>query len=266
MYSLIKQIQLFKIRKKYLFKNQISYTPKSNKNYNSKILTYINSKISSKDKMLNNIGNPYNLGGKTFYIIKIMLTVFFVVLSLVKGLPIINIVIISTISFFLLDLLILLNKRNLYANIYKDLLNIVDSAYLQLASNITINKMLRDISSVCKTKVLKNAFVSMSNVYEYTGFNIQTAVLELKNRFDILEIDMFCNALVEQTLLGDNIALFENLSNVLNQKNIEQIKLNTKKKIILITIGIGVTLLNISLLVFYPIMNSFSSSFSNIFY
>ncbi len=259
-------MQLLKIRRKYFFKSQISYTPKRSKNYNSKILADINSKISNKQRQLNNLGNPYGLNGKNFYVVKFLLLAIFLILSIINDLSYINILIVSIISFFLLDILIFLNKKSLYSNIQKDLSNIVDNVYLQLASNINMSKILRDISYVCKTKVFRDALVSMSNVYEYTGYNIQTAVLELKRKFDIVEVDMFCNALVEQTLLGDNIALFENLSNVLTQKNLEQIKLNTKKKIVFITMGITVTLLNISLLVFYPIMNSFSESFSNIFY
>lgn len=201
-----------------------------------------------------------------FYILKITITLMFITLCIIKQLPFVNLIIISIISFFLIDILVFLNKKNVYSSIQKDLLNIVDSLYLQVASNIPVDKILKQIPYICNTKVLKNALISMSNVYEYTGFNIQTAVLELKNRFNIVEVDMFCNALVEQSLLGDNIALFENLSNILTQKNIDQIKIDTKKKIVFITMGIGVTLLNISLLVFYPIINSFSESFSNIFY
>ena len=77
---------------------------------------------------------------------------------------------------------------------------------------------------------------------------------------------MFCNVLVEQTMLGENLYMLENLSNILAQKNIEMIKTSTRKKVMLITIGIAVSLINISLLVFYPIINTFSQGFNNIFY
>lgn len=264
-YCLIKQIQLQKIKKRYVFTNRITYTPNRNKNYNSKILRNIISKMQKKEIKLNNLGNPYNLNGKTFYMLKFILLIFFLILSLICNLSVISTLITSTISFFLIDILIFLNEKSLYSNIQKDLINVVDNVYLQLASNVNMDKILRNLSTSCKTPVLRYAFVSMSNVYEYTGFNMQTAVLELKNRFNISEVDMFCNALVEQNLLGENLPLIENLSNMLVQKNIEQIKLDTKKKVMLITVGIVITLLNITLLVFYPIMNSFSQGFSSIF-
>lgn len=265
-YCLIKQIQLRKIKNKYIFKKHISYTFIHNKNYNSKILQNIIQKIQKKEIQLNNLGNPYKLNGRTFYIVKILLFIFFFILSLAINPSIFSIIIVPALAFYSLDFLILLNIKSLYSTIIKELQNITDSLYLQLASNVTMDKVLRNISISCKIPVLRNAFISMSNVYEYTGFNIQTAVLELKNRFNISEIDMFCNALVEQTILGDNISLFENLSDMLAQKNIEQIKKDTKKKVMFITVGIVVTLVNITLLVFYPIVNSFSQGFSNIFY
>lgn len=260
------QIKLQRKREKYIIKNQITYIPSRNKNYNSKILKNIISKIEEKDKQLNNLGNPYGLNGKKFYLVKLAITMFFLIASVFNGQSIINIFVISTISFFLLDLLVSIQKKTLYSNITQDLANIVDTVYLQITSNINIREILKKLPELCNTKVFKNALVSMSNVYEYTGFNMQTAVLELKKRFEITEVDMFCNALVEQTMLGDNILLFENLSNLLSQKSLERIKINTKKKVVLITVGIAITLLNITILVFYPIMNSFSQSFSNIFY
>ena len=239
---------------------------KCNKNYNSKILKNIISKIELKSKKLNNLGNPYGLNGKRFYITKFAILMFFLIASIINGQSVLNTFVISTISFFLLDLLVSIQKKSLYSEISTDLANIVDTVYLQITSNINIREILKKLPEICKTKVLKNALISMSNVYEYTGFNMQTAVMELKKRFEITEVDMFCNALVEQTMLGDNVLLFENLSNSLSKKSLDRIKMNTKKKVVLITVGIAITLLNITLLVFYPIMNSFSQSFSNIFY
>lgn len=215
--------------------------------------------------MLNNLGNPYGLNGKMFYVIKIVLVIAFLQLSIINDLHIIAIIIVEVVSFFIMDILILLNQKSLYNSVQKDLLNVIDSLYLQITSNITMDKILKNIPYVCNNNILKHAFISMSNVYEYTGFNIQLAVLELKKRFDIVEVNMFCNALVEQTMLGDNLSLLENLSNMLTQRNIEIIKVSTKKKVILITVGIVVTLINITLLVFYPIMNSFSQGFNNVF-
>ena len=265
-YCLLNRIKLHKFVRKYILKRNINYVPNQNKNYNSKILKIIISKIQQKDIMLNNLGNPYGLNGKKFYIIKVALPIFFLQLSIINKVNVIAIIVVEIISFLIMDILVLLNKKSLYNSVQKDLQNVIDSLYLQITSNITMDKILRNIPYVCNNNIVKSAFISMSNVYEYTGFNIQLAVLELKKRFDIVEVNMFCNVLVEQTMLGENLYMLENLSNILAQKNIEMIKTSTRKKVMLITIGIAVSLINISLLVFYPIINTFSQGFNNIFY
>jgi len=148
----------------------------------------------------------------------------------------------------------------------EDLLNIIDTIYLQMASNIAIDKILKNAAKNCKNKLLKKSFINMSNVYEYTGYNIHMAIKEINEKINLPEIEMFCNGLVEQITLGENLMIFENLSNILTEKYLEKIKQNTKNKVLLITGGIAITLINISLIVFYPILNSFKSGFNNIFY
>lgn len=191
--------------------------------------------------------------------------IFFFIQTILQSNSVAFSILISTIAFFLIDLLIYLYKANLRLEIERDLLNVVDNIYLQISSNIKTDKILKNIYKDCKNRNLKKSFVSLSNTYEYTGYNMQDAVKKIKYKFDIVEIEMLCNSLVEQVILGDNLTSFENLSNILREKYIDNLKKSTSKKVVLITIGIAITLINISLIVFYPILQSFNEGFNSIF-
>ena len=43
----------------------------------------------------------------------------------------------------------------------------------------------------------KKAMIEFATTYELTELNIDKAVKVLRDRFDILEVEMFCNALLE---------------------------------------------------------------------
>ena len=101
--------------------------------------------------------------------------------------------------------------------------------------------------------------------YELSELNIDIALDELKNKFDILEINMFCNSLKEYNKVGDIIEILKNLSNMLKVKYIEKIKEATRVKVLYITFGVIVALGNIVLLTFYPLFTSIGQGFNTIF-
>ena len=56
-------------------------------------------------------------------------------------------------------------------------------------------------------KDFKKAILEFSMKYELSELNIDIALDELKNKFDILEINMFCNSLKEYNKVGDIIEI-----------------------------------------------------------
>ena len=263
-YFIVDNIKLLIIKKRYISNNNLDFSYQKRK---SKIRTIIyRIPIFEKiDIVLERLNNPYGLNIEKYLIIKFFLFIFFFIQTFLQSQSIIFSIIMALISFMLVDLLIYLYKNNQKKEIEKDLLNIVDNIYLQISSNIKIDKVLKSIYKDCTNKNLKNSFISLSNAYEYTGYNIQEAVKKIKYKFDTIEIEMLCNSLVEQIMLGQNLMSFENLSNILREKYIDNLKKSTNKKVILITISIAITLLNISLIVFYPILKSFNEGFNSIF-
>lgn len=101
--------------------------------------------------------------------------------------------------------------------------------------------------------------------YELSELNLDVALDELKNKFDILEINMFCSSLSEYNKVGNIIEILENLSDILKVKYIEKIREVTRTKVLYITFGVVIALGNIILLTFYPLFTSIGQGFNTIF-
>jgi Flp pilus assembly protein TadB len=169
------------------------------------------------------------------------------------------------IGYFFTDFYILLNKKSRDNEICLDLLNVVDSICLQLSADVSLKDAFKKQYENCINRDFKKALIIFSTKYELSELNIDVAIQELKNRFDILEIEMFCSALSQYNKTGNIIEILENLSEILKNKAIKKIKETTNSKIILVTFGVIIAISNIVLLTFYPLFISIGQGFNVIF-
>ena len=211
-YCILKNYLLKKEASKYKKKNSIKFL-KPNYNFN-KILKKFNF-LKSKDEFLSKQGYPLNLNIISYYGVKIFLSLLFFAAACVNYKSSIISIIFFIIGYFLIDLYILLNKKNRDKEICTDLLNVLNSISLQLAANITLKDSLKKQFEICKNKDFKRALLEFSNKYELSELNAEKPLMELKNKFDILELNMFCNALIEYNKVENIIEILENLSEIL---------------------------------------------------
>ena len=174
-------------------------------------------------------------------------------------------IILGLVGYYFLDLYISLNKKSRDNEICTDLLNVTDSICLQLSSYVPLKESLKNQYENCKNKDFRKAIMIFATKYELSELNINEAINDLNNRFDILEVDMFCNTLRQYTKLGNIIELLENLSSVLKVKYLDRLKEKTKTKVIYITFGVIIALANIVLITFYPLFISIGNNFNQIF-
>ena len=107
--------------------------------------------------------------------------------------------------------------------------------------------------------------LALSTKYELSELNVENAIQELKAKFDILEINMFCNALKEYNKVENIKEILDNLSEMLKKKYIDKLKEKTRIKILYITCGVIIALGNIILIIFYPLFISIRQGFNTIF-
>lgn len=261
-YLLVNKYSIFLKTDKYKKKNNLYFSTKeySIKNFFQKI-----NFVKAKDNFLSKQGYPLNLNAISYYLLKVSLTflLFFaasfnynsVLLGLVLG----------ALGYFCVDIYIYLNKKTRDNEICTDLLNVVDSISLQLAAEMNLKDSLRRQFENCKNKDFKRAILEFATQYELSELDINKSLEELKNKFDILEINMFCNSLKEYSKVGNIIEILENLSDTLKTKYLEKVKSDTRTKVLYITFGVILALGNIIMLTFYPLFISIGQGFNSIF-
>lgn len=257
--------------KNYLLKKEVTEYKKKNTvkkieaDYNvKKILEKFNF-LKTKDKFLSRQGYPLNLNIITYYATKLILSAIFVISASINYKSSVIAIIFLFIGYFLIDLYILINKKIRDAEICTDLLNVSNSISLQLSANITLKDSLKKQFEICKNKDFRRAMLEFSTKYELSELNAEKPLEELKNKFDILELNMFCNALMEYNKVENIIEILENLSEVLKVKYMARLREATRTKILYITFGVILALGNIILLTFYPLFISLGQGFNTIF-
>lgn len=221
--------------------------------------------LKTKELFLSKQGYPLKLDSIRYYFFKVMLFLIFLIAGLQNYDSIIISIIFSLIGYFFIDIYIYLNKRSRDVSICNDLYNVTNSLCLQLSAHMTMKDALKFQFENCKNMDLKLAMIEFSTSYELSELNIDVATNRLKNKFEILEIDMFCNALEEYNQTGNVIEILENLSETLAEKQVTKLKEDTRAKVIYTTFGVIIALINIIMLVFYPLFISIGQNFNNIF-
>lgn len=261
-YIILKDILVQKQIDNYKKKNKLKIIPKEK--FSKNILKKSNF-LNSKDKLLSKQGYPLNLNAVTYYITKILLASIFFLSASFNYNSVLLSIIFPIIGYFLIDIYILINKKTRESAICEDLLNVTNSISLQLSANIPLKDSLKKQFEICKNKDFKKAMLEFSTNYELSELSIEKSLKILQDKFDITEINMFCNALSEYNKVGDITEVLENLTEILKTKYIEKLKETTKKKIVYITLGVIIALCNIVLIIFYPLFISIGQGFSTIF-
>ena len=221
--------------------------------------------LKSKDEFLFRLGYPLKLNAISYYVCKFMLTILCFLSSKMNYDSILATTIFSFIGWFLLDGYLYLYQRSRDASVCAYLLNVVNSISLQLSANITLKDSLKKQFEICQNKDLKQAMLKFSTKYELSKLDLEDALKELKNSFQIVEMDMFCNTLSQYFKVTNMLEVLEHLSEALEEKQLRKIRDKTRSKILYITCGVVLALGNMILLTFYPLFVSLGNNFNTIF-
>lgn len=221
--------------------------------------------IKTKEIFLSKQGYPLKLDVIRYYSLKILLLLLFFIVGLFNYNSITYAVILAGCAYFIIDLYIAVNRKSRDSEICNDLLDVINSICLQLSAHVSLKDSLKKQYENCKNIDFKKAMIEFSTSYELSELNIDYAIQKLNDKFSILEVDMFCNALSEYNKTGNIVEVLENLSDSLSNRQIEKMKQVTRNKVIYITFGVIIALTNIILLTFYPLFVSIGQGFNNVF-
>lgn len=221
--------------------------------------------IKTKENYLFLQGYPLKLNGITYYIFKILLASVFLLSGLVNYNLFWVAIFFAGIGYMIIDFYIAINKKSRDSEICEDLLNVTNSIALELSSYVPLNESLKYQYQNCKNKDFRNAIMMFATNYQLSELNVEEAINDLNKRFDILEVDMFCNTMRQYLKIGNIVELLENLASVLRCKYMDKLKEKTKEKVLYITFGVIIALSNIVLITFYPLFVSVGNNFNQIF-
>jgi len=261
-YLLAKRLYVTQQVKKFKKRNIISNFAKEN--FFKKLFSKINL-IKTKENDLFLQGYPLKLNAISYYLMKILLATVLGIGGFVNYHSLLSSILLACIGYFFLDFYMMLNKKTRDSEICNDLLTVTNSITMQLASYVPLKDSLKMQYENCRNKDFKKAMMMFATKYELSELNIDEALKDLNSRFDILEVDMFCNTIRQYNKVGDIIDLLENLSFVLKEKYIKKMKDKTREKILYITFGVVLALSNIILITFYPLFISIGNNFNQIF-
>lgn len=256
--------QIYISRKSENYKKRINSKLSTKENSLKNFFSKINF-ISSKENFLSKQGYPLNLNAISYYFLKTFLALLLLFASILNYKSTILGIILAICGYFCVDVYILLHIKNRNSEICVDLLNVVDSIILQLSAEVSLRDSLKYQYQNCKNEDFKKAILEFSTQYEFSELNIEKSLKELQNKFDVMELNMFCNSLKEYNKIGNIIEILENLSENLKIKYIDKVKEDTRTKVIYITAGVILALGNIILITFYPLFISIGQGFNNIF-
>lgn len=221
--------------------------------------------IRTKENFLSKQGYPLKLNGISYYFLKIILTATLAIAGLINYNSYVLMALLSVLGFTFIDIYIAINKKNRDSAICIDLMRVTDSMCLQLSSYIPLKESLKNQYENCRNNDFKKAIMIFATKYELSELNINEALNDLNSRFDILEVDMFCNTIRQYIKVGNIIELLENFSDVLKEKQMNEVRERTRTKVIYITFGVIIALTNIILITFYPLFISVGNNFNEIF-
>ena len=256
-YNLISYSQVKKKQKAILQSNNI-YLSKNKKNF---VSLYIN-KIESK---LFNLGYPYKLNTKKYIVFKYVLPIVIFIIGVLNYNSIKISLILFLISFFTPNYLIYSYTKDEKNILINEIKNLTNSIVLSLSAYGTLEYAL----NIAKNTLTHPRFILEFDkfIYEYKmyGYNIKQAAINLEKKFDSYELSLFLSTLIQGDAEGNLLENLEKFSETLELNYFKYLKKKSAERLMYVTLGTVLSLVNIVLVVMYPIFKQVIDNLQVIF-
>lgn len=209
------------------------------------------SKVESK---LSNLNYPYKLTKKKYLIIKYLCSTIIFLISFINYKTIKVPLILLIVVFLIPDYLIYSYTKKEKQILIGELNGIVSSLILSLTAFSTFSKSLELAGKNIKHKRFKETYVTFTKTYVMNGYNLKEASKILKNKFNSYELTLFLTTLMQGENDGEIIESLERYKEVLEINYFKYLKRKGATKTLYVTLGTVVSLINLVLVVMYPII------------
>lgn len=236
----------------------------------NKVLDFVKQKIESELKnktseILINLENPYGFTGNKFFIIKYILSFLICILIFFRTNNFFISIIIYTYIFFIPNIIIFFFKKNENNKIIEDLNNIANSLILSTSADINLVDALKYSVNIIKYPRFKRTFNNFVNDYVLFNYNINKAIIDIRNKFDYYELNLFTDILIQENKNGKIDSALKVFSETLDLSYFKYLKYKSLKRNLLITFATVISVINITAISVYPIIMQIIDSLNQIF-
>jgi len=261
-YNLVSYLSIIK-KSKYINSNRFTSNAilskiLENKNFISVYLNNVNNKIVSLE-------NPYGLTLGRYILIKYFISIMFFIVIYFRSENVFLSSILFFILFFIPNILISSFKRKENLIIIGEISNIVQSLILSLEASMNIHQALEVSYSSLKYKRFKENYKKFVDNYMLYNLNTSRAVEDFSKKFNSYEFNMFISILLDS---NKNVGLkeeFEAFNKTLDIVYFKYLRYKLEKNFFIVSMFTVVSLINIFLIVGYPMVMQISSGFQNLF-
>lgn len=228
-------------------------------------LDFLNLYIRNVEKILSDSGYPYKMNTYSYIFLKYFLSTFLFIITTIRGLNFFVSLMYFISIFFLPNILIKIFKRNEAIKIISDIDNIVQTLILLLSSKIPLHESLKLSIDVISSARLKKEFEVFVNDYILYNFNMAGAVEKMANKFNSYELNMFLSLLIQIDKDGNILENLEAFEKTLELSYFKYLKYRAAKRLLYVSFSTVLSLVDIILIVLYPIFIQLTNNLSIIF-
>ncbi len=256
-YNLISYYKV-KQKQKVILKSNNIYLSKYKKKF---VYSYIN-KIESK---LFNLGYPHKLNTKKYIVFKYVLPIVIFIIGVLNYKSIKISLILFLISFFTPNYLLYSYTKDEKNILINEIKNLTNSIVLSLSAYGTLEYAL----NIAKGTLTHPRFILAWDkfIYEYKmyGYNIKQAAINLENKFKSYELSLFLSTLIQGDVEGNLLGNLEKFADTLELNYFKYLKKKSAERLMYVTLGTVISLVDIVLVVMYPIFKQVIDNLQVIF-
>lgn len=262
-------IIIYKVLDKYLIEQKqkkINLSLDNSSKINLEILpSSINKYLSNIKNNLFNLSYPYSLTLKKYIFIKYVLSIVFFIISIINKNNILVSLMILIFTYFIPNLLIQLFRKNERALVIKNLRSIVNTLIISLSASLTLENSIKTSIMAIDYIRLRKEFEAFLNNYRTYGYNMRKAINIFKERFNYYEVELFTSALLNAENDGNIIHSLEKYNMVLDISYSKYLARENSKRMLYLTFGMVLSLINIIIIIMYPMFIEVSENLQVIF-
>lgn len=258
-------VLIFNLISLYIVLKKQRYILSDGKKYLSHKKRYLSKYVNKIESKLFNLGYPYKLTTKKYLVIKYIVSILVFIISYFnyKSFKVPSMLLI--IIFLIPDYLVYSYTKKERNILIGELRNIVNSMIICLSSYATLKDSLILALESIKYKRFKESYEAFVNEYNMNGYRLNEPSKTLERKFNTYELSLFLGTLLQGEKEGSLLEGLEKYKDTLELNYFKYLKQKAGRNLLYVTLGTVLSLINIVIVVMYPILVQVLDSLQLIF-